>query len=316
MRNFLPPRSALLLVLLASVAAARGRDPNVWSAYVEGPPIESVRRLHVTPDVVTVLRFQQPCDAAGTKMLGWEGRFEPVACAGKRVLIEPLQALEPEDRFLLVVRLADGTEVPFTLMGATRKEGEWPDQQVNVFIEPDTREALQAQLKETRQRERLLEEATYRHYKEDTADHALAKLLVTGAINQTSFIERRKRLVKTDDGTEMVVRIFAGKEKAAVLFTVTNRHPSKPWSLAEARLRTTGPEAQRAPFLFGQERPFALRTDRGEIAPGQTGTLAVVVDRSAFQTDDGFVKALALEIYRQDGFLDTYVLLDRRLVRE
>ncbi len=249
-------------------------------------------------------------------MMGWEGRFEPVACAGKRVLIEPLQALEPEDRFLLVVRLADGTEVPFSLVRATSKEGEWPDQQVNVFIEPDTREALKEQLKETRARERLLEESAYRHDKEDTEDHALAKLLTTGAINQTSFIERRKRLVKTDDGTEIVVRIFAGKAKAAVLFSVTNRHPSKPWSLAEARLRTTGPgEAQRAPFLFGQERPFALRIDRDEIAPGQTGTLAVVVDRSAFQTDDGFVKALALEIYRQDGFMDTYVLLDRRLVR-
>ncbi|HEX8826388.1 MAG TPA: DUF2381 family protein [Archangium sp.] len=317
MRNFLPPRSALLVVLLASAAMARGRDPNVWSAYVQGPPIESARRLHVAPDVVTVLRFQQPCDAAGTKMLGWEGRFEPVACAGKSVIIVPLQALEAEDRFLLVVRLADGTEVPFTMERATRKEGEWPDQQVNVFIEPETREALQAQLKETRQRERLLEEAAYRHYKEDTADHALAKLLTTGAINQTSFMERRKRIVKTDDGAEMVVRIFAGKEKAAVLLTVTNRHPSKPWSLAEARLRTTRPgEDQRAPFLFGEARPFALRTDREEIAPGESGNVAVVVDRSAFKADDGFVKTLALEIYRQDGFLDTYVLLDRRLVRE
>ncbi|WNG15330.1 DUF2381 family protein [Cystobacter fuscus] len=317
MRNFLPPRSALLLVLVASVAMAGERDPNVWSAYVQGPPIESVRRLNVTPDAATLLRFQQPCDAAGTKLLGWEGRFEPVACAGKSVVIVPLQALEAEDRFLLVVRLVDGTEVPFTLVRATRKEGEWPDQQVNVFIEPETREALQTQLKETRQRERLLEEATYRHSKEDTADDALARLLTTGAISQTSFIERRKRIVKTDDGAEMVVRIFAGKEKAAVLFTVTNRHSSKPWSLAEARLRTTRPgEDQRAPFLFGEARPFSLRADRDEIAPGESGNVAVVVDRSAFKADDGFVKTLALEIYRQDGFLDTYVLLDRRLVRE
>ena len=240
-----------------------------------------------------------------------------MACAGKRVLIEPLHALEPEDRFLLVVRLADGTEVPFTLERATRKEGEWPDQQVNVFIEPETREALQAQLKETRQRERLLEEAAYRHYSEDTADHALAKLLVTGDIKQTSFIERKKRIVRSEDGAAMVVRIYGGKTKAAVLFTVTNRHPSKPWSLAEARLRTTRPgEDQRPPFLFGEVRPFALRADRDEIAPGETGSLAVVVDKSAFETESGLVNILALEIYRYDGLMDTHVLLDRRLIRE
>jgi uncharacterized protein (TIGR02268 family) len=272
--------------------------------------------LHVTPEVVTVLRFQQPCTEVGTQILGWEGRFEPVACAGKSVIVVPIQPLEPEDRFLLVVRLADGTEVPFTLSGATRKEGEWPDQQVNVFFEPDTREALQAQLKETRQRERRLEEATYRHLKEDTPDHALAKLLVTGEINQTSFTERKKRIVKSEDGVTMVVRIYGGTAKAAVLFTVTNRHPSKPWGLAEARLVTTRPgEDQLPPFLFGETRPFALRADRDEIAPGETGNIAVVVDKSAFTTEAGLINTLALEIYRSDGLRDTHVLLERRLAR-
>lgn len=302
---------------MASVAVARGREPIVRSAYIQGRPNERVDQLFVTPDVATVLRFQQACDAAGTKMLGWEGRFEPVACAGKSVVIVPLQALEPEDRFLLVVRLADGTEVPFTLLAAGKDEMRSPDQQVNVFLDPDTRDALQEQLKETRAREKSLLDDVDRHYREDTADHALAKLLATGAISQTSFVERRKRIVKTGDGAEMVIRIFAGREKAAVLLTVTNRHPSKPWSLLEARLLSTRPgEDPRAPFLFGEARPFALRTNRDEIAPGQSGNVAIVVDRSAFKTDDGFVDTLALEVYRQDGFMDTYVLLDRRLVRE
>ena len=49
----------------------------------------------------------------------------------------------------------------------------------------------------------------------------------------------------------MVVRILSGKQKAAVMLTVTNRHPSKSWSLAEVRLLTTRPgEDMRAPFLF------------------------------------------------------------------
>ena len=62
-------------------------------------------------------------------MLGWEGRFEPVECVGKKVLLEPLHDLEPEDRFVLLVTLADGTELPFTVTGsATRR-----DMQVDLY---------------------------------------------------------------------------------------------------------------------------------------------------------------------------------------
>ncbi|MFY0562322.1 DUF2381 family protein [Archangium lansingense] len=316
MRNILPLRSALLLVLIASVAVARGHDVNVRSVYVHGRQNERVEQVYVTPDAATLLRFEQPCVAAGTKMLGWEGRFEPVACAGKNVLIAPLQHFEPQDRFILVVLLADGTEVPFTLLGATRKAGEWPDQQVNVFIQPDTREALQAQLEESRARERLLEDAAWRRYQENTADHALAKLVVSGDIKQTSLVERERWVLK-GRSARIVARVYGGKQKAAVLFTVTNRDSSKPWSLAEARLRTMRPgEDQRPPFLFGEERTFALRADRDEIAPGETGAIAVVVDRNAFETESGLVKTLALELYRQDGLLDAHVILDRRLLRE
>jgi uncharacterized protein (TIGR02268 family) len=317
MQNLLPFRSTLLLVFLASIAAAKDREPRVRNAYFSDKPEDKAEEVYVTGQVVTVLRFQQPCDPARTKMLGWEGRFEPVECAGKKVLVEPLQDLEPEDRFLLLVTLADGKELPFTITAIGEKKWERPDQQVNVFLDPESRDALQAELKATRKREEELLDSIYRRIREDTADHALAKLLATGAIHQTSFVERRKRIVKSQDGAEMVVRIFAGKEKAAVLFTVTNRHPSKTWGLLEARLLTTRPgEDQRPPFLFGEARPFALRTDRDEIAPGETGTIAVVVDRSAFYTESGLIKTLALELYRHDGLMDTYVLLDRRLVRE
>ncbi|HYO67152.1 MAG TPA: DUF2381 family protein [Archangium sp.] len=315
MRNFLPLRSALLLVLMASVAMALGRDVNVRSAYIFGRHNEGVDRLYVTPDAATLLRFQQPCDAAGTKMIGWEGRFEPVACAGKRVLIEPLHALEPEDRFLLVVRLADGTEVPFTLMGATRNEGEWPDQQVNVFFEPDTREALKEQLKNARDRENGILDDVRRFYREDTPDHALAKLVASGAIKQTPFRLRRKRLMTDENGVETLVRIYSGKAKAAVLFTVTNRGQSKPWNLLEARLVTIRPGEDPEPYVFGDKRPFALRADRDEIAPGESGNVAVIVDRSAFKTENGNAE-LILEIYRKDGWRQAYVLLDARLTRE
>jgi uncharacterized protein (TIGR02268 family) len=298
---------------MASVALARGRDVNVRSAHIFGRHKEGVERLYVTPDAATILRFQQPCDAAGTRMIGWEGRFEPVACAGKRVLIEPLHALEPEDRFLLVVRLADGTEVPFTLMGATRKEGEWPDQQVNVFFEPDTREALKEQLKNARERENGLLDDVRRFYREDTPDHALAKLVASGAIRQTPFRLIKKRVIKSE-GEETTVRIYKGKEKAAVLFTVTNHDPAKPWNLLEARLVTIRPGEDPEPYVFGDKKPFAMRADRDEIAPGESGNVAIVVDRSAFKMENGNAE-LILEIYRKDGWRQAYVVLDERLTR-
>jgi uncharacterized protein (TIGR02268 family) len=297
------------------VALARGPDVNVTSAYIHGRRNERVEQLHVTPEAATVLRFQQPCVEAGTKMLGWEGRFEPVRCAGKSVIIVPLLRLEPEERFLLMVTLTDGTEVPFTLVGATREEGQWPDQQVNVFLEPDTREELQDRLKLAHVREEGLLNDVVRFHREDTPDHALAKLLASNSLKQTPFKLRRKRVMTDQEGVETLVRIYAGKEKAAVLFTVTNKDPSKPWNLLEARLVTIRPGEDPEPYVFGDKKPFALRADRDEIAPGESGNVAVVVDRSAFKTESGNAE-LILEIYRKDGWRQAYVLLDVRLTRE
>ena len=110
MRNFLPQRSTLLLVLLASVVAAQERKPVSRNLYLGDHPKDEVRPVYVAGDMATVLRFTQPCDRERTKMLGWEGRFEPVECAGTSVLIVPHKDLELEDRFLLLVTLADGKD--------------------------------------------------------------------------------------------------------------------------------------------------------------------------------------------------------------
>jgi hypothetical protein len=69
------------------------------------------------------------------------------------------------------------------------------------------------------------------------------------------------------------------------------------------------------PYVFGDKRPFALRANRDEIAPGESGNVAVVVDRSAFKTGTGYAK-LILEIYREDGWRQAYVLLDESLARD
>jgi Protein of unknown function (DUF2381) len=75
MWNFLLLRSTPLLVLLASVAVAKDREPRVRNAYFSGGPDEKAQEVYVTGQVVTVLRFLRPCVEAGTKLLGWEGRW-------------------------------------------------------------------------------------------------------------------------------------------------------------------------------------------------------------------------------------------------
>ncbi|WP_375769341.1 DUF2381 family protein [Archangium gephyra] len=313
MWKLLLQRSTFLLVLLASVSVARDRAPLVRNVYLRDDPKDEAPRVYVTGQVVTVLRFQQPCDPARTRMLGWEGRFVPVECSGKRVLVEPLQNLEPEDRFLLLVTLADGKELPFTLTAIGKEEWEWPDQQVDVFLAPETREALRAQLEDTRTRERRLEEAARRRGQEDTEDHALARIVSRGSVHLTR-LKLRQRWFFKQEGLHIEASILTGGAKAAVLFRVTNRDPSKPWSLSETRLLTTRPR-EKAPILFGEARPFALHKDWDELAPGSAGSLAVVVDKSAFTSQEGPCD-LTVELYRHDGLLVGHVLMDRRLIRE
>ncbi len=126
---------------------------------------------------------------------------------------------------------------------------------MNVFLDPETRDVLRAQLDDTRARERLLEEANRRHWDEDTEDHALAKLLTKGSLRLTSFRARKHWYFK-NKGAIIEATVLTGKTKAAVLFRVTNRDPSKPWSLAEARLLTTRPGEKPPPCCSARRNPL------------------------------------------------------------
>jgi hypothetical protein len=90
------------------------------------------------------------------------------------------------------------------------------------------------------------------------------------------------------------------------LFNIKNTDPARSWSLSEARLTTES---------GGHARPVAVRSAQASIPSGKSGSLAVVADKSAFVGEDGPVD-LALEIFRDDGFRQAFVLLDHRLVRE
>lgn len=310
MRKLLLRRSALLLALVAAVAGAKERAPNERNIYLSDHTSQEAPDVYVVGGIVTVLRLELPCDPARTRMLAWEGRFEPVACLGKRVLLEPLRDLEPKDRFMLLVTLADGTELPFTVTSRQETtDDRTGDQQVNVFRDREAPKAVLASLYDSLRREGQLREQVERYQKEDSVNHALAGLLVKGATKQTPFQERYAALFKSPTGVEVRVSVLASKnrDKAAVVFKVKNNSPTEPWRLMEARLITDDGR---------EERPFALRSTQEYWGPGgQSGQIAVVLDASAFDSKTG-PDQLVLELFRQgDGVRQAWVLMDKQLLR-
>jgi uncharacterized protein (TIGR02268 family) len=298
MRN-LPGQAPLLLILVAFVATAQERGPFVRNIYLSGNPLREVPRVYVGGRVATVLRFQGRVDSAKTKLLGWEGRFEPLLVGGNKVVLEPLQNIASEEPFLLLVTLADGTELPFTV---TAGDSERVDQQVNVFPDPESTDAIRSRLSDAHVRERRLQEENARYRKEEiSVDHALAQLLANDAKQMTSFLRDKKWSLKCD-GATIDVQSFTGQGKIAVVFNITNLDPATPWRMMEARLMT-------ATTL--EPRPFALRMNRTEIDPGASGRIAVVADETAFSSKKG-TEQLVLELFRNDGLQVAYVVLEKR----
>ncbi|WP_244982251.1 DUF2381 family protein [Corallococcus exercitus] len=296
-----------MLVLAAAPALAGPREKaQVRTLVLSEHPDDAAHRLYVAGQIVTVLRFEQPCDPLKTRLLGWEGRFEPLVVEGKRVVIEPLRALAADESVSLLVTLADGTELSFLLRPP---EEEWSraDQQVDVFKDRESYAALVSVLARTLKAKNALEEENARLREEETsADHALAALLVSGAEAQTPF-----RLIKSweavEAGSKLSLKLYSGKGKAAVSIAVRNQSEDRPWRTVRAKLSS----------LKNQEpRTVAVRSEHALLTAGQSGTFAFVVDRSAFLDAKGHLETLVLEIYRYDDLRQGYVVLDPRLVRE
>ncbi|MCY1016448.1 DUF2381 family protein [Pyxidicoccus sp. MSG2] len=296
--------SVPVLVLLSAVAMAREREPAVRNIYVPDDPTATAHRVYVAGGVGTLLRFEQPCDPTRTKMMGWEGRFEPLLVSDKSVVLMPLQDLTPEDRFLLLVTLKNGLELPFVVTA----EEERSDQQVNVYLSAQSVDAMRAALADARVRERTLSDENQRHKAEETSiDHALAALLVKGAVQQTRFRRSRAWLLKGDDA-DITVRSYSNVDKAAVVFEVTNHHGTQPWRLMEARVSVAS---------TGEARPFALRMSEEEISPGTSGAIAIVADESAFKAKSGSgTEKLVIDIFRSDGLQHAQAVLEWKVQRE
>ena len=303
--------SVLLFVLLtASTTKASDRcdRPHQRPITLSEHPSNGTHSVYVKGQVITTLRFEQPVDPSKTKLIGWEGRLEPLTVVGNKVILEPIRDLNRDEGLPLVVTLTDGTEVPLLVRPPwPKRDNDWApihDQQIDVFKSRDSYASMHASLMDALAQNNTLSEENERYRKEESSeDHALAALLASGAVAQTPF-KVVERISGRDGDTEVFAKVYQGKGKVAVSFNVKNLDPEKPWSVQRIRLATMN---------GGHERTVAVRTTVREITPGGSGVVAIVVDGSAF-VDDGVLTSLMLEVYRQDGLRQAVVQLDPSLV--
>nr|WP_233595505.1 MULTISPECIES: DUF2381 family protein [Corallococcus] len=291
----------------------RGHGPGrqgraVRTLKISEHPGQEAHSVYVAGQVLTALRFEQDVDPAKTRLLGWEGRFEAPLVGGRKVVLEPLRDLDEGEAVPLRVTLVDGTEFAFLVKRPVLEDWGWTDQQVNVFRDTESYDAVLSSLYDSLKRERKLGDENERLKKEEnSADHAYATLLTNGEWRKTPFRKTRfLRLARED--MDISVEVFSGPGKAAAVITLKNTYYGGPWKFDGASLTRD--------FTHATSRPFALRMNRATIVPGQTGTIAVVADKSAFETTEGQLTDLALQIFRDDGLLQVAVTMDHTLIRK
>nr|WP_232537826.1 DUF2381 family protein [Cystobacter fuscus] len=268
------------------------RSIHLMESSESAPP-----EVYVSREGVTTLRFEQPCDPSKTRLLAWEGHFEPLLVGGRSVVIVPLKDLTPGDRFLLMVTLMDGTELSFTVINSKTS---W-DGQVDVYADANSPETIRVLLEENQR----LQDENRRHHEQGTSiDHALAALIARNEVSMTPFKELEKTLLH-EDGAEILISLLMTKEKmpkrkVAMVFTVTNKDPERPWELMDARLSALATQEAKA---------FALREFPDSIAPGRTGRIVMVIDLSELDPKkDG--DQLVFELFRNGGRQQSRVVMN------
>jgi hypothetical protein len=128
-------------------------------------PADGTHSVYVKGQVVTTVRFEQTVDPSKTKMMGWEGRLEPLAVVRNKVILEPIRDLHRDEGIPLVVTLTDGTEIPFLVKPPwSKKDRGWPpilDQQIDVFKDRESYAAMHAALMDALKKNDSLSEARF-----------------------------------------------------------------------------------------------------------------------------------------------------------
>lgn len=278
-----------LATLVLAIAASANAQPEClrrWKSwepqrtglfFAKDQPDQPVQTVHVAGEVATNLMLPSEVDSARTQLIGGNGRFEPLMISGRSVVIVPLRDLAFDESFSLLVKLKDGTAIPFVLRGPRPPES--TDGQVDVYLNQEDTPAVRHALQLVRSRVEELTAENERHVQQElSVDHALAALLARGKSELTPFALVGSRLLQGGD-VELKVFTFrprnrkANLGKAAVAFSVTNKDPKKPWEFDEVRLISA---------TSGDMKAFASRVSSPSIGPGETGMVAVVMDMDVF----------------------------------
>jgi uncharacterized protein (TIGR02268 family) len=280
-----------LAILVLAIAASANAQPEClhrWKSwepqrtgvfFARDQPDQPVQTIHVAGEVATNLMLPSEVDPSRTQLIGGEGRFEPLMISGRSVVIVPLRDLAFDEAFSLLVKLKDGTAIPFFLRGPRHHES--TDGQVDVYLSQEDAPAVRRALQLVRSRVEELAAENERHVQEElSVDHALAALLARGKSELTPFAMVGSKLLQ---GSDVELKVFtfrprnrkANLGKAAVAFSITNKDPKKPWEFDEVRLMSAA---------SGDMKAFASRASSGLIGPGETGMVAVVMDMEVFGT--------------------------------
>src|SRR5262249_18818798 len=118
--------------------------------FMKDQPGQPVQSIHVASGVSTNLMFPTAVDPSRTKLVGGDGRFEPLMIGGRSVVIVPHRDLGPDESFSLVVTLMDETSIPLTLRAP--RAHDTTDGQVDVFLDQEETPAIQRSLLMARSR--------------------------------------------------------------------------------------------------------------------------------------------------------------------
>lgn len=287
MWKVLPAKWALIVMLHAGAAMAEEFTPPVIrTLFLSEVPDAAPQRVYVKGQVVTVLRFEQDVAPVRARLLGGDGRFEPLGIVGRTVVLEPRRDLDSEEGSSLLVMLEDKREIPFLIRPPGRWKGRIADQQLNVFKDREGYDAMVSALVESEKENQTLRAENERLYKEESSEaHALAALLTAEAESQTPF-KVAEHFSGRDEGAALEGTVFRGKGKAAVVFRVKNLHAVRSWSMKSVRLVGTSDS---------RERAIAVRSSAAVIEPGASGVIGLVVDGSAF-LEEGTLTSTPLKV--------------------
>jgi uncharacterized protein (TIGR02268 family) len=265
---------ALLTLLLPRVMHAEPVMPAPRRHVVLSEiPSGQLAEFRVAADVPTVVRFESELDPTGTRFLEQgPAPQEWLDVSGQLLLLKPPVGAWLWPRLRLQVRLVDGTLLAFVLVPGPPALS---DVQVDVFLHPATPGALRATLEKVRAEHEALKleharsQAELARYRDDefNPDLAIAALLLDDEASQ-------HLLTPSDEFTEVFSRDARARGwrvrlagRSAFVFLVTNRHPTKDWTVRQAAIFDDG---------TWESLPITVRARPSTLPPGGSGRVVLV----------------------------------------